>query len=548
MLEVFAGGASRAALLLLMSAVGAVLLVACINVANLLLARGVARQKELAIRCSVGATRGRIVVQLLMESLILALVALPISLLLARATLDFLLTRAPVQFSWIEQVFRFDAPVWLFMTALTLVTVLIFGLMPALRASRLDLSAIIKEGGDRGSSGVAGGRLRAALTVAQLSAALALLVVSALSIQSFSAVMSDEIGMDFDRLFLTNILLPDQRYASPEQWNTFQEQLTARLETLDGVGAAGVTDTSPISSQVPSIPIAIEGAHASKPDSKIEARISAVSPGYLRAAGLRLQVGRTFSDDDDASAVPVALVNQAMVRAHFGGESPLGDRISTPQGQRQIVGVLSDIKRFGLRDGKPVPEIFVPFAQKPSPYINVIARTRGDPLALGPSVRSELDALDHLLPIFQLTSLRKQLQENLWPLRFLADLMVLLAVLAVSLASVGVYGVVSYSVAQRLQEFAIRSALGAAPGQIVTLVLRGALWLAAIGIALGLVLSVLSSAALKATQLLSRNVDPSNPGVFIAASLLLGAIILIASAIPAYRSSRAEPSHALRAQ
>jgi putative ABC transport system permease protein len=530
-----------------MSAVGAVLLVACINVANLLLARGVARQKELAIRCSVGATRGRIVVQLLAESLILALLALPISLLLARVTLDFMLTRAPVQFSWIEQVFRFDAPVWLFMTALTLATVLIFGLMPALRASRLDLSAIIKEGGDRGSSG-AGGRLRAALTVAQLSAALALLVVSALSIQSFGAVMSDEIGIDFDRLFLTNILLPDARYTSPEQWNTFQEQLTARLETLEGVGAAGVTDTSPISSQVPSIPIAIEGAHASKPDTRIEARISAVSPGYLRATGVRLQLGRTFSDDDDAGAVPVALVNQAMVRAHFGGESPLGDRISTPQGQRQIVGVLSDIKRFGLRDGKPVPEIFVPFAQKPSAYINIVARTRGDPLALGPSVRSELDALDHLLPIFQLTSVRKQLQESIWPLRFLADLMLLLAVLAVSLASVGVYGVVSYSVAQRLQEFAIRSALGAAPRQIVTLVLRGALWLAAIGIALGLVLSVLSSAALKATQLLSRNVDPSNPGVFVAASLLLGAIILIASAIPAYRSSRAEPSQALRAQ
>jgi predicted permease len=546
--ELYAGGNRDAALLLLVLAVGAVLLVACVNVANLLLARGIQRQKELAIRCSVGATRARIVAQLLTESTLLALLALPLSLLLARATLDWILSKLPPHVSWMDQVFRFDAPVLLFLAGLSLSTVLFFGLLPALRASRLDLTGVIKEGGDRGSGGPSGGRLRAALTVAQLSAALALLVAASLCIESFNAVMSEDVGFDQERLFIANLRLPVERYAAPEQWSRFQEQLVARIETQAGVEAVGVADIFTATPGGRLLAVTVDGRHPRGAESRNEVRWSALSPGYLKALGLRIVLGRPFGADDGSGSLPVALVNQTLVRSWFNGESPIGDRIVTPDGgAREIVGVVADVKRFGL-GAEPVPEVYVPFAQEPTRVMDLLARTSGDPLALAPAFRSEVDALDHLLPVVRTTSVRQALEDALWTLRLFADLMLLLAGLAVALASVGAYGVVSYSVAQRMQEFAIRGALGAEPAQIVTLVLRGALRLVGIGVALGLVLALFAALGLKATTVLVYSVDAVQPGVFGGASLLLAAIILAASAMPAYRSSRAQPSQALRAQ
>jgi predicted permease len=443
-------------------------------------------------------------------------------------------------------VFRFDAPVWLFLAGLSLATVLLFGLMPALRASRLDLSAVIKESGDRGSGGPGAGRVRATLTVVQLSAALALLVSAALSIESFNAVMSDDIGFEQERLFVTELRLPPARYAAPGEWNRFQEQVVARVERLPGVEAVGVADTFIALPNARQVAVTIEGPRAPVGNPEREVRWSAVSHGYLDAIGLRVHMGRSFTAQDEASSLPVALVNQTMVRTWFQGESPLGHRIVAPDGQREIVGVLGDVKRFGI-GSTPMPEVYVPFAQQPARVIGLLARTSGAPLAIAPAVRAELDAVDRLLPVFGVSSVRRQLEDALWTLRIFADLMLLLAALAVALASVGAYGVVSYSVTQRMQEFAIRGALGAEPAQIVTLVLRGALRLISLGVALGLLLASLAALGLRTGAVL-YNVEALDPTIFVGASLLLASIILAASAMPAYRSARTEPSQALHAQ
>ena len=538
-------GPTRTAIWILMGSVGFVLLIACANVANLLLARGAGRQKELSIRAALGATRAQLIRQLLIESTVLALLALPFALLVTRWSLDFFLSRVPASVTYMEQFFRLDTPVLTFLVLVTLLTVFVFGLAPAFHASRADMNRSLKEGGDRGSSGAGRKRLRSGLVVVQIALALSLLVACGLLIQSFGKIRSVDPGFRVENLLTTSLDLPKSRYPEEVHWKEFQRDVLARLGQLPGVESAASVNNAPFGFGGWNRSFTVEG-QALAPEEEVPlGNWLQSSPGYFRTLGIRLLQGRVFSEEDSESAAPVVVINQTLARRHFPSESPLGKRLVIEEGDpREIVGVVADIKHWGFRED-PSPQLFEPFVQQPNSFMSLILRTRGDPLQLVPSLRREVRAIDPMLPMFTVETMSSRAERSLWQQSLFALQMGILGGLALVLAAVGIYGVVSFSTAQRTREFGIRSALGAEPHGIALLVLRESVRLAAYGVALGLLLTAL---LVQAIQGLLYEVNPWDPATFVSLSVVLAAVAMGSSMVPALRATRIDPMEALRVE
>jgi putative ABC transport system permease protein len=541
------------ALITLFAAVGFVLLIACANVANLLLARASVREKEIAIRTALGASRLRIVRQLLTESLLLALFGGILGTLLAVWGTDLLVKSAPDALPRIQEI-RVDGMVLAFTFGAALLTGLLFGLFPALQASAPRLSESLKEGG-RTSAAAGRQRMRSVLVVAEMALSLVLLVGAGLLIRSFLRLSSVNPGFNPQNVFTAQVFLPNQRYKEVEKSRAFFEQLTAKLQAIPGVTSAATITPLPLSGEGWQTDYRVDGPPRPAPGEYPNTDIHFVSPEYLKTMQVPVMLGRGFTDADRDKDHPVAIVNQEFVRKWFPGQDPLGKRIRMGAGPATendaenpwvtVVGVAGDVRQYGL-DADVKTEVYLPYLQRRNPltYMNVVVRSgNNDALALTAAVRNAILSIDKDQPLTAPQTMDKVVSSSVASRRTSMFLLVTFASLALVLAAVGIYGVMSYSVSQRTREIGIRMALGAGQREVLQMIVGQALRLAGLGLAIGLAL------ALGLTRLMSGllfGVRPSDPLTFVSIPVLLGGVALLASAAPARRATRVDPMVALR--
>jgi putative ABC transport system permease protein len=533
----------RAALLVLLGAVGLLLLIGCANVANLLLARGPSRQKELAIRSAIGASRWRLVRQLLVEQGLLALASAAAGMLAGGWLLRGLLAMIPDALPRQAEI-GLDGRVLAFAVGLTVLTPILFGLFPAMQASRLDLRGLLAAGG-RQSGPAAAGRARRLLVAAEMALAVMLLVGAALLIRSFERLSSVAPGFTPRGAIVASVSLPDSKYGPGEPRDRFFGELLARLGALPQVAAAGLTQSVPMVNDYVSS-FSIEGEPVAD-DDRPTTNFYAVSPGYFEAMGIPLLRGRNFQPGDRAGATRVAIINQAFADRYFPGRDPIGRRIDVSQGpsaMREIIGIAGDVKQYGLGD-RTTAQVYEPYLQHPyfTTFTMVIRSTQADATQVVPDVRAILRDLDRDVPLARVRTLDQIVTDSVSAERFSAVLIGIFSGAALLLAAIGVYGVVSYTVGLRRQEFAVRIAHGAGAGNIIALVLRGTLATAGIGVAAGLLGAWLLRSVLGR---LLFGISPGDAATYAAAALLLGGLAILASAVPAWRASRVSPLRALR--
>lgn len=537
-------GRVRETLWLLWGAVGFVLLVACSSVANLLLARAVARSREVSIRAALGAGRGRLVAQFLTESVVLSLVAGAVGLLLALWGTDALVALVGEGLPRAHGV-RLDVPSVLFTLAVSLFTGVLFGLVPALQASRADLHGAMREG-SRSTGGHRTGRLRAALVVAQVSLALVLLVGAGLFVKSFLALQGVEAGFRSDGVLTGQLALPTVTYPDRARQAAFLQTLLPRLQGLPGVESAGLTNVLPLGGAMDNS-FDIEG-RARQPGELWKAvEFRAVTQGYLRALRVPLRQGRLLEDGDGPDAPWAVVINRTCANIFWPNGDAVGHRMKLHGQDMQwatVVGVVEDLREWGL-DAPVRPAAYYALSQLPSGYLGLAVRAKsGDPESLRAQVEAEVRAVDGDLPLFDVRPLTHRMDEAMGPRRLSALLMGLFAAGALLLAALGLSGVIAFSVAQRTRELGIRMALGAARGDVLRLVLGQGLRLSLTGVAVGLVLS-LGLSRLLGSLLYGVSVD--DPWTFGGVALLLTGVALGASWLPARRATRVDPIIALRA-
>jgi putative ABC transport system permease protein len=530
----------------LLGAVGCVLLIACANLANLLLARATARHREISIRAALGASRARLVRQLLTESVVLSLFGGVAGLLLARWGLDTLLALAPTSLPRITEI-HLDSRVLLFSLALSVVTGLVFGIAPAWLAARADVNEALKQGTRGSTEGGVRGRLRSALVVLEVTFALMLLGGAGLLARSFMQLAHVDPGFNPADATLIRLALPQKKYELPEQQTAFVNALLDRLKALPGVQAAGVTHSMPLVGDYV-LGFNIEGRPAIAPSDLPSTNYYAVTPDYFRAMGIRLIRGRTFTPQDDAKAPRVAIINETMARQHFPNEDPIGKRInitvSGPDTWREIIGIVVDIKQYGV-DKVSSAQSYEPFAQVPFSSLNVVVRTNGSPAALLGALRPAVYAVDKDQPIGAIRPLEEIVSDSIARQRFAMTLLTVFSLVALVIAAVGIYGVMAYSVVQRTGEFGIRMALGAQQRDVLRLVLMQGGKLIGLGLIIGLAATL---AAARAMGSMLFNTSAQDPLTLGAITLLLGAVALVACLLPASRATKVNPIEALRAE
>ena len=537
-------GEVRPALLILLAAVVLVLLIACANVANLLLARAAARRREIAIRQALGASRRRVVRQLLTESLILALAGGAFGLLLAHWGLDLALAFSPQELPRADEI-AVNSQALLFALASAVVTVFLFGLTPALVASKPGSVPSLKEGGTVAGGDVRGTRLRDVLVVSELALTLTLLVGAGLMLKSFNWLMRVDPGFNPQGVISFRISLLSSRYPEKYQQAAFFGQLLERVRALPGVSSAGLGKNLPVSGQNMSSPLLVEGLPKPSADKSPPVQSVTVDPGYVTTLGMRLTKGRDFTAEDGANATPVAIVNEALARRFFPGEDPLGKSVRTLFGQptyREIVGVVADVRHARPGAAAP-PQIFVPFAQSPSPSMTLVVKDGGDPTPVITAVRGAVSAIDKDQAIDKISTMEGLLSESVAQPRFYAFLLTSFAVIALLMAAAGLHGVISYAVARRTHEIGVRRALGAQPWDVYKLFLGQAVRLGLIGTGAGVL------AALALTRLLTRllfGVAATDPATFAVVPLGLIVVAVAACYLPARRATKVDPLVALR--
>ncbi|HET6199856.1 MAG TPA: ABC transporter permease [Candidatus Acidoferrales bacterium] len=534
----------RAAVLILMGVVGVVLLIACANVASLLLSRALKRKKEIAVRTALGARRGVIVRQLLVESLLLAAISGLIGIFAGYAGTRGLLALNQDTVSQLGGGVSMDWRVLCFTIAISLVSGVLFGLAPALQLSKTDLNSVLRDEG-RGSTGsrhVASSQN--VLVVAQVALSMILLIGSGLLIRSFLQLMNVNPGFDPRNVLTMRMNLSPSKYGTNAQMVSFYNEVLRQMQSLPGVRAAAISSALP-PTPTRSAPILAEGQPAVPLPQRPDANIETISPDYAKVLRVPLERGREFSADDNQTKPTVAMVNQAFVRRYWPNENPIGKHIwlgtiATPV---EVVGVLGDEKNNGI-SGEPAPEMLLPFPNLPWSHLRLSLRTAGgDPMALVPAVRQRLARIDSVQPITEVQTLEQILAQSRAQSRFTVLLFGIFSGVALVLAIVGIYGVISYAVVQRTHEMGIRMALGADKKDIFRLVIGRGLKLAGIGIAIGLV------APFTLTRLMSSllyKVSPADPLTIIGSAILFLAAALLASYIPARRASRTDPMVALR--
>ncbi len=537
-------GNLKPALLILLASVGLVLLIACANVANLLLARATARGKEIAIRSALGARRSRLVRQLLTESLLLAIVGGALGLLLAFWMVDLLVAFAPAGTPRVNEI-RMDSTVLGFTVAMTLLTGFIFGLAPALQTTKPDLNSTLKEG-KGASSGASGGRIRSLLVVAEVALALILLVGAGLLIKSFIKLRSVDPGFNPENVLTVNVALPATRYPERQQAAVFYAELLEKVKALPGVESAGAASSLPLIGNDTDANFIVEGRPLPQPGNEPAAWYSVVTPDYLRAIGMRLVRGRFFTERDNASSPVAVIISQSMANRFWPDEDPVGKRLGTGDPEkptwREIVGVVEDVKQFGL-DVDARPTMYFSHGQVPSKAMTLTVRASSNPLNLASAVRSQVQSLDPNLAVSDVQTMEELLSTSIAAPRFTMFLLAVFSSLAMILAAVGIYGVISYAVTQRTHEIGIRVALGARSGDVLRLVVGQAVLLTVIGVGAGLV------GAFALTRLMESllfGVSATDPSIFILISVILIGVALGASFIPARRATKVDPMVALR--
>jgi putative ABC transport system permease protein len=540
-------GDVRTGLLVLLGAVGVVLLIACANVASLLLARASGRQRELAIRSALGASRGRLARQLLGESLVLAVVGGGLGLLLGTWAVDLLLAVLPSGLPRVEDI-GIDGRVAAAAFGVSLLSALLFGLIPSFHASRADTSGVLRESGDRtATGGKARAHARAILVVAEVALTLVLLVSAALLATSFLRLQRTDPGFATDVVTLVQMPLPQSRYKDGKAQADFYQRLLDGLQARGEIEMAAIVFPGPLSGANASGSFDIEGqppmTRADRPDSSIVA----TTPDYFRTMGIRVIAGRTFTDRDRPPAPTSAIINTALARRYFSGTDPLGKRIRFDEDNDDwmtIVGIVADSRNMGL-DEAPAPQLFLPMHVFSLPFMNVVARSPGGVAGVASAVRAEVRALDPELPIDSVRPLNDIVHESVAEPRFRTLLLAGFAGTALLLAAIGVYGLISYSVAQRTREIGIRVALGASAGQVVGPIVREGMLLALTGVVLG---AIGALAATRMIESLLFGVAPTDPVTFVAVSVLLLLVALSASYIPSRRALRIDPLTALRSE
>ena len=539
-------GPARLALLVLLAAVGCVLLIACANVANLTLARGASRQKEMAVRAVLGAGRGRMIRQLLTESVLLALLGGVLGSALGLWGISGLIRLLPVDIPRLASV-RIDSTVLVFTALVSMLTGILFGLAPAAQASRLDFVESLKEGGRGLSEGLHRSRARGLLVVADVAVAAVLLVGAGLLINSFLRLQHIDPGFNPQHVLTFKMDLPYVRYSGLSQTQFF-ERAIERLSHLPGVLSASAVLPLPLDGDEVGTMLNIEGqpvAEANRP----RTGYSWVEPGYFRTVGIPFIKGRDFTPADDLEATPVVIIDQTLARQFFPHQDPIGRRIKPGIGNgyntapwREIVGVVGDVRQYGLTSG-PGPEVYVPLAQSPLGSMNFVVRTGVDPLSMVGTVREEMAEMDKNLPFYGVKTFNQYLGQGFAQPRFLTLLFGLFAALALALAAVGLYGLVSYSASQRTHEIGIRMALGAEKRDVLRLVVGQGFKLTILGVAVGIAGSF---ALTRFMSSLLYGVKPTDPVTFTAVAFVLVGVALLASYLPARRATKVDPMVALR--
>lgn len=539
-------GKIRKLLLVLLATVAFVLLIACANIANLLLARATSRQKEIAIRAALGAGRLRLIRQLLTESLLLSLVGGALGFLLALWGSSLLVSLMPEDVPRIHEV-SIDGRMLAFTLLVSFVTGVVFGLAPALRASRLDLNESLKEGSRGTTVGFRENRLRGLMVVSEVAMALVLLVSAALLIKSFARLLEVNPGFNPANVLTMDVQLPNlppARYAKEEEQTAFFQQLMDRIKALPGVDGAGAVVTLPLTGAFESTDVIIAGAPKLPSGQLPEADYTTVTTDFFQTLQIPLLKGRQFTAQDAKDTTGVIIINDILARNSWPNEDPIGKRLTVgfEKSPREVVGVVGSIRQTTL-DEAVRPAMYMPHLQSSNPGMTVIVRTRGEPLALVAAVREQVRALDKEVPVTHVRSMEEVFATAVAQPRFSMLVVSVFAVLALVLAAVGIYGVMAYSVSRRAHEIGVRMALGARSGQVLTLVLKEGMTLTLAGIALG-VFGAFALTRLIATLLFA--VSTKDPITFVGVSTLLAAVAFVACYIPARRATKVDPLVALR--
>jgi putative ABC transport system permease protein len=535
-------GSIRPALLVLLAAVGFVLLIACANVSNLLLARSIGRQKEIAIRTALGASPLRIIRQLLTESLLLSVLGGALGLLLAYWLIGPLVALSPTNIPRLSEI-GIDGRTLLFTLGVSLLTSLIFGLLPALRFSRPDLQETLKQGGQTSSSRSV--LLRSALVVVEVSLTMVLLIGAGLLARSFWRLLHVNPGFDSENVLTMQISLPESEYKEDQQTIAFHRQLLERLQSVRGVEAAGIINNLPLGGVDINSYVWKEGDPEQKPSSSTGFRV--VSPDYFRAMNIPLLKGRMFTEQDNESSAPVGVISERAAEATWPGEDPIGKRLQSRNDNKEewttIIGVVGDVRHRGL-DQRASADLYLPYSQRPfrATDVTVVMRTALDPNSIIPAVRQEVQSINKNLPV-EFEPMAQVFGRSVAPRRYSMLLLGAFAALALLLSLMGIYGVLSYIVTQNTKEIGIRMALGAQPVDVLKLIVGQGMVLTLFGVGLG----VLGAFAL--TRLMSSllyGVTATDPFTFVVVSALLMAVAILACYVPGRRATRVDPMIALR--
>jgi putative ABC transport system permease protein len=534
-----------------LGAVGFVLLIACANVANLLLARAAVRQKEIAVRVALGASRLRLVRQFLTESVLLSILGGVVGLLLSLWGVNLLKAFIPESISQARAI-AIDSKVLIFTVLVSLLTGLIFGLAPAAQASKFNLNETLKEGGRDSAVGNRGNRIRGLLVIAEVAVSLILLIGAGLLINSFLRLRNVDPGFRADNLLTMQVALPALKYPDLTRRAAFYTELVRRIEALPGVKSAAVTNWIPLVRQGDSITISVEGRPAPAPSQgnspSVVTRV--IHPHYFSTMGIQFLQGREFGEQDKVDSPGVAVISETMARRFFPGEDPLGKRITpgkpdstNPDDWITIIGVVKDVRQFELV-ADPKPQMYLSYVQAGffAPR-HLVVSTNVEPLSLAATVRKTVWEIDKDQPVSNISTMENVLSESVARQRFSMLLLGIFAGLALILAAVGIYGVMSYSIAQRTHEIGIRMALGAQKSDVLKLAVGQGLKLVLIGVAIGLVAAFILTRVMAS---LLFGVSATDPTTFITISLVLISVALLASYIPARRATKVDPMIALR--
>jgi putative ABC transport system permease protein len=536
------------ALWTLLAAVGVVLLIACVNVAHLQLARSAGRQKELAIRAALGAGRGRIVRQLVTESVLLSGIGGALGLLVASWTIGPLVRLAPAAIPRLAET-RLDAGVLIFTLAISLLTGMLFGLTPAITASRPDPQGALAEGGRGSTAGRSRQRFRTTLFVSEVALAFVLVIGSGLLIRSLLEIESVSPGFRQERVLALDVSLPDARYSEDAQRAAFFRKAVEALRPLPGVEAASAVYCGPLAGRCWGSIYILSDRPAPPQADLPNAHWNVAEPGYFRTIGIPLLAGREFDESDGADAPKVVIVNETFAKKWWANGDALGKSVKQgwpkdPTPFREIVGVVADVRQEGL-DVPALPEVYIPWTQNPMHSMTLLLRTSGAPRSVERAAIAAVHSVDPEQSVSNVTPLTEVLSGSVADRRFLTLLLGFFAALALVLAAVGIYGVVAFGVAERRREIGIRTALGARPADVLGLFLRRALRLSAIGMGAGAV------AALGLSRLIASllfGVGPSDPATFGGVAALLTTVVVAACLIPARRALRVSPTTALRGE